>query len=381
MRILVIIIATMSLLACKQNSQKYFQVGGTVKNNPAQMIFLEATPLATMQRIVLDSAKIGKDGKFSLKAKTKEEGLFNLRLAGETYPFISLVNDANDIKVNVDFNDMKEFYTVQGSPASQEIKEYLNNSGEKFRSIYFLEVQIDSLSKNKSPDSIINLSAARVDEEMKAVKQYTTGYIHSAKNASVAMFILGSFQASSNQLRMEGYKTDEVGDLITELSIKFPGNNGIAVIKKSLQEQQQKPTGLTGRAAPEISLSDPSGKNVKLSSFKGKYVLVDFWASWCKPCRLENPNVVKAYTRFKDKNFTVLGVSLDQQKDPWIAAIKNDGLTWTHVSDLKYWNSEVVPLYNIEGIPFNVLVDPAGNIVAENLRGHELDAKLEEVLK
>src|SRR6185436_6372311 len=136
-----------------------------------------------------------------------------------------------------------------------------------------------------------------------------------------------------------------------------------------------------GKQAPEISLPDTEGKIVKLSSFRGQYVLVDFWASWCAPCRGENPNVVKAYNTFKDKNFTVLGVSLDQNKQQWLDAIKSDGLNWYQISDLKYWNSAAVGLYGFEGIPFNVLVNPEGKIVATNLRGVALENKLQEILK
>jgi peroxiredoxin len=143
--------------------------------------------------------------------------------------------------------------------------------------------------------------------------------------------------------------------------------------------------GWVGQQAPEISLPDPQGMEVKLSSFRGKYVLVDFWASWCGPCRQENPNVVKAYNRFKDKNFTILGVSLDNPggKEKWLKAVMQDNLTWPQVSDLKGWESVVVPVYKFAegGIPYNVLIDPAGKIIAERLRGEELEAKLAEVLK
>ena len=135
-----------------------------------------------------------------------------------------------------------------------------------------------------------------------------------------------------------------------------------------------------GDQAIEINLPNPNGEYVKLSSFRGKYVLVDFWASWCGPCRMENPNVVNLYKKYKDKGFEIYGVSLDMDKKSWLEAIQKDNLTWTQVSDLAYWNSIVVANYRISGIPATVLLDKEGKIIAKDLRGPELEAKLKEEL-
>ncbi|MEO7046466.1 MAG: TlpA disulfide reductase family protein, partial [Ferruginibacter sp.] len=134
-------------------------------------------------------------------------------------------------------------------------------------------------------------------------------------------------------------------------------------------------------ATPDFALADTSGKIVKLSKLRGKYVLVDFWASWCAPCRRENPNVVEAYKKFHDKGLDIVGVSLDTKKDAWLKAINHDGLTWYHVSDLKGWNGHIEKEFGIKVVPTNFLLDKDGKVIAKNLRGEALQKKLEELLK
>lgn len=167
----------------------------------------------------------------------------------------------------------------------------------------------------------------------------------------------------------------ELEPLYNGLTQNLRGMESAKMIKKSIDAL--KPTAL-GAMAPDFTQNDVNGAPVSLSSFRGKYVLIDFWASWCGPCRQENPNLVKAYNKFKGKNFTVLGVSLDKPdgKADWLAAIKNDGLTWTQVSDLNSWNNKVALLYAVQSIPHNFLIDPSGKIIAKDLRGSDLDNKL-----
>ena len=161
------------------------------------------------------------------------------------------------------------------------------------------------------------------------------------------------------------------------LSAKYPRDANVKmfhdVVDKMLATTK-------GQQAPEIDLPSPDGTNIALSSFKGKVVLIDFWASWCGPCRKEMPNVVKAYAKFKNKGFEIYGVSLDQDKDRWVEAIKKDGITWPQVSDLKQWDCLPAKQYGVQGIPYTVLLDKEGKIIGKNLRGEELEKAVENAL-
>jgi peroxiredoxin len=186
----------------------------------------------------------------------------------------------------------------------------------------------------------------------------------------------GAYAAWANR-QAQIYSPEEIQDLSTKLSAAQPNSPYAGYIASYLAKVNGTQIGAT---APDFSLPDPTGKTVSLKDYRGKYVLIDFWAGWCSPCRAENPNLVAAYNQYKGRNFEVLGVSLDREKGYWVQAIEQDGLPWTQVSDLKWWRSDVAQLYGIESIPANFLLDPQGKIIARNLRGPALLAELESLL-
>jgi peroxiredoxin len=380
------ILIAVSFFACKSENQGSFQVILKYKNGDKLItpqipgksdgwVFLEEIVYGKAQPpVILDSQKLtGGSGSLTFKGKSKSQGIFEL-VFGENALAIPLINDGSEIHVDADLSKTKNFYTVTGSTASSQLRDLLDSVGNKNNSIQAAFNQLDSLKKLDAPDSVLVAANNTKNSAIEQLNDYLKSFIHSTPNATLGVLALGWASRSFQPAQMEM--------ALKDLKSRFPGNTFLAEMEKASQRQPEQPASETwvGKTVPELTMPDVNGKDVSISSFRGKWVLIDFWASWCGPCRMENPNVVKAFNEFKGKNFTILGVSLDKDKDSWKKAITQDHLNWTQISDLKYWNSQAVETFGFQGIPFNVLVDPSGKVIAESLRGEELDNKLKQLL-
>jgi peroxiredoxin len=344
-------------------AQKGFNINGNISGlKDSSLVYLTDAQGTT---IAQDYA-LG--GKFNLQGKTDAVAYFQLGYIGNPDMYELFIGNEN-VVINGTANTFKKAVTI-GSPSQTEYSYFINIFLPINEKISKIIPAINDPKNAAKKDSLVKLF-----EGMKStVKNLVSKFITEKPSSAVSSFVLLQFyQLLGDEKLLEAkYKT-----------FKGDARKGLfaTLIEQKILAANKSVTSATSSIPADFTQNDVNDKPVSLSSFKGQYVLLDFWASWCGPCRRENPNVVKAYNRFKDKNFTILGISLDQDKAKWLKAISDDNLPWTHVSDLKGWGNVVGQQFQVQSIPANFLLDPTGKIIGSNLRGEELEKKLEEVLK
>lgn len=375
-----ILLLAFAVASLASQAQKQFTLQGSVSNLKMKVtkVFLSYSSNGAS---VLDSASVV-DGKYSFTGSIAEPVFSRLRASYQdtgtkVIMAISFKRDMASVflegsKVKVVSTDSFSNIKVTGSAIH---KAYLGLQDQ----LKDINARSEALSKEysalyqKKDEEGMKKMEAKFDELSKETKKVYKEYVTKNPKSPIALYALKQFAGWD----INPEEVDPLFASLSEATKQLP-----SAVEFSEKVEIARKTGI-GRFAMEFTQNDTAGIPVSLSSFKGKYLLVDFWASWCGPCRQENPNVVKAFNAYKDKGFHILGISLDQPNahDKWMKAIHDDKLTWTHVSDLKFWKNAIAVQYGIQAIPQNLLLDKEGKIIAKNLRGEELAAKLAELLK
>ncbi|MFC2112510.1 thioredoxin-like domain-containing protein [Bacteroidota bacterium] len=369
--------------SCEQE-ETGFIISGKLDDGGGQMIYLHE--MTSRDLIPVDSVIIDTSGSFELRGISDETRFFAIHTLAGNYVYL-LAQTGDRIILSGNAKDLPASYGIEGSDDSRLIRELTIEQNRTIERIHRLsKVFNDSLHSPYFQEIKVGLDSA-YEGIINAQREFTLRFIEENLNSQASLMALYQ-QIGPRQYLLnpeEDYKYYIKVD--SSLNILYPESDAVKDLHRQVEElkQRKQMESLTaarlgiGVEAPEIALPSPEGDTIVLSSLKGKIVLLDFWASWCAPCRHENPNLVKNYKKYKDKGFEIYQVSLDQTRAAWLKGIQDDELDWIHVSDLQYWNSIVVPVYNIQGIPMSYLLDREGKILAHSLRGEQLGSTLEEI--
>jgi len=367
------------LFSCNMK-QEGFHISGEIKNLPSDSkLFLEEMDYDNI--ITLDTTQTNKSGEFEFKGFVKHDGLYRIRFADNKYILLVMNEKPQNIKVVADtVTFLEQPYSFKGSAPSAQIQDLLVNISNRYKNIREVFGRMND-SIHPINDSLRQVYGIQIQQQSNDARNYLIQYVDTVTNPVIGIFACYNFLNPEMDLT----SFEKLSERLKKSYSEVPMVKSFAENVDALQKQSNPnghPMYANGTELPDIEMTDMNGKVIKLSSLRGKYVLIDFWASWCAPCRAENPNVVKTYNEFKGKGFTVYSVSLDTDKDKWLKAIQKDNLTWaSHVSELKGWDSKVVGQFGIEAIPTNYLIDKAGKVIASDLRGAELENILKQVIK
>ena len=346
-----------------------FTIKGTIKNSPQHLIILwEMTP---QQLVFIDSARTDASGKFQIQGNTKNMIFAQLQMGPESVIFLA-VDNKSKLDVNISLLGKFVDYSIDGNELddSKKIRKIVDANrsfSEEFNALKLEAEKIPQTQEGMSQAAVINNRYQRLLQQR---NDYMMNMAMSEKKGFIPYFMIafGALESPGYDLFKHAVACAKAADPMSKYTQDIEG--------KFLNEASL----MIGGVAPDIKLNGPDGKPVSLSSLRGKVVLIDFWASWCAPCRRENPNVVKMYQKYKDQGFEIFGVSLDNDANRWKGAIQTDGLTWFHGSDLMGWKSKPAQMYQVHSIPATFLLDKQGKIIAKGLRGAELEAAVANAL-
>jgi peroxiredoxin len=329
---------------------------------------------ATLIRIGQDMAELGKttisaSGEFSIKQNIKGADFYKLEFDKNNF-IMMILKPGEEVEISADAKELMKELKIKGSEETNYVFKNQRIIDEtKFKQDSLNNLWSQAMAHPKR-DSLIKIYTAEYEKMEASKKNALNSFMLNNTSSLANLFLPDAFPVEDN---LETYEKMD-----TVLFAKYPSNYFVMNLHSKIRAAKKT---RIGSMAPDFTLPDTSGTNVSLSSFKGKYVLIDFWAAWCGPCMKEMPNVIKLYNDFHPKGLEIMGVSLDKTRDAWLGAIKSKKLPWIQVSDVKFWQSMVVPLYNVSAIPYTVLIDKEGRIIAKNLRGEELYKKVNELLK
>jgi thiol-disulfide isomerase/thioredoxin len=386
-KLYLVFLSAILVASCSQLGDNEFLVKGKIDNFEGKTIFLSEIDESGMRTV--DSVIIDKSGEFKLTGKTSFPKFYLFRTSPNDYITL-LIDSANVLTITADANNLLESYKVEGTPELVLIKNLNDRMQETQNQIDSLGKIYQSLIGTSSLDSAKKEIDAQFNTIVAQQQEFSRKFVETNSKSMVSLLAL------SQQIVPQRVGVFNIPDDLSyfekvdsELYKLYPESKDVQALHtyitsiKSQEIQQESSTGFkVGDMVPDISLNNPQGKELSLYSLKGKYVLLDFWAGWCKPCRMESPVLVENYKKYNSKGFEIFQVSLDKDKSAWIDAINKDQLNeWYHVSDLQYWQSAPARAFNISSIPANFLLNPKGEVIAMNLRGEALGAKLAEIFQ